>query len=108
MHYHLVTTVIFITFFHSCGTNQLVRLEKTCFQKGKNANYPCALRAPLCTNETDMRIVTTPNEKTLELISHGKYKNVDTALLHCKKHDEPTALTLEYIAVQLPRSHSLR
>jgi len=99
-----------IVFLYCCDTIHLQGFKAVSL-KTANGNNSAVMHSPLCIdNATALKASTSSNGHYLasEPSAPKKNKMAATETGHNKTSCRPAELTLEYMAVQLPRSHAFQ
>jgi hypothetical protein len=111
MRYFLFAALLIVVFLRFCDTKQLKHLQIATWEKYNKAHYSGDTHLSLQANDSiiqDLTIKNTDYDTRLKHCAGKKCKIPPHSKAHCKTRSEAAELTLEYFAVQLPRSHAVQ
>lgn len=107
----LLTALLILIFLRFCDTKHIQGFQIVYRQTEKGIHAPgLALSKSHVNNATRLKLAIANNEidVAIERVAPGKDQRAITTAGCNKAGPGPAELTLEYMAVQLPRSHSFR
>jgi hypothetical protein len=109
MRYLLFTALAIVIFLRFCETKQLQHFQIATWEKYNKAHHISDSLSSLHAYDSTIQDFTINNTEYFSGFEHCASKECTLApniKAHSKTSSEAAELTLEYIAVQLPRSHS--